>query len=126
MAPSYCPQVGKLNIILVLSIIFTCLITAISVYSQDLELDQNLVNIGIFINFVSFGYTLYLIFYDIFDICRSNTQEDCNKKPNCQWFNLSPFSFDKVVTKIHWRYRIFICVFTLCCIFTSMGNSSNN
>lgn len=95
-----CSASGKKYILLIFSIIFTCLLTALSITTKD--------EICIFINVVSIIYSTYLIYNDLFAPCVLD--EICLS--GCKWFEYS--SKCKKITK---QDIIYIFVFLLCSIY---------
>jgi uncharacterized membrane protein SpoIIM required for sporulation len=86
---NHCSQIGKIYIIIIICLIFTCLLTSINVISKkdDNNIDDNLFGTGIAINIIQSLYTIYLVYTDIFGKCKNNI---CGT--DCKWYKISPLN----------------------------------
>jgi hypothetical protein len=110
----YCPSVGKLYIIISMSILFTCLLTSVNIinYTEN-EKNGALFGTGVAINVISIITLFYLIKIDIFDLCEIYTKEKCKNKKVKYVFDR--FNNDcRVVFKQNY---VFLFVFLLCSVY---------
>jgi hypothetical protein len=82
----HCPQTGKILIVMVFSIVFSCILSAINI--QKNIINDDFFKAGIVINVIQTLYTLNLVYIDLFDKCKSNSREKCGG--DCKWYKISP------------------------------------
>jgi len=131
----YCPQGSKIHIIIVLSLVFTCLLTSCSVIGHQEEnqslVDDSLFGTGVFVNIASGLFSIYLLKIDMFDSCKiygkfkkgltSNSTEinkqvainKCNNMKGCKWSDMSPFNIDNGCKTTYNSY-IYLLLFIIC------------
>jgi hypothetical protein len=120
MIQEYCPEGGKIHMIIFISLVFTCLLTSCSIIGNKQEnkqlVNDALVGTGWTCWAISLCYTLYLLKIDLFDTCKAATTiETC--KDGCKWYGMSPFSFDNGCKKVFKGGPFYLFVFFLCSVY---------
>ncbi len=87
----HCPQTGKIYVLIVVCLVFSCLLISINSLTRN-SADDNLFGTGIAVAVIQIIFTLYLIGIDLFGNCRGFTTNPTKTKcvDGCKWSIFAP------------------------------------